>query len=128
MDKEILTALQDSEFAEKILDCISAEEVQGYFDEIGINITDEEADNILCSVYGVEAEAAFVNDYDLALVAGGKSDNAKNNGRNVDEDVVKAIMGSVGAKKFAEKVEKNRKNDKLMVLRYGAPKIKQIEE
>ncbi len=129
MDKEILTALEDSEFAEKILDCISPEEVQGYFEEIGINITEDDVNKILCSVYGVEAEAAFSNDYDLALVAGGKPDNAANAcAADVDPDVVNALVGSVGAEKLAEKIAENKRSDHPIALRYGAPRIKEIDK
>lgn len=126
MDKEILTALEDSEFAEKILDCISPEEVQGYFEEIGINITDDEANTILCSVYGVEKEAAFTNDYDLSLVAGGKDDkNDKTVAKGADSEVVDTLIGSIGAEKLAKKMgEKNN----LILLRYGAPKTEETDK
>ena len=50
MDREILQALEDSEFAETILDCLSAEEVQECFESINISISDEDAEKILCSV------------------------------------------------------------------------------
>lgn len=129
MDKEILTALDDAEFAEKILDCISPEEVQGYFEEIGINITEEDVNKILCSVYGVEEEAAFSNDYDLALVAGGKSDDAANAcAPDIDPDVVNALVGSVGAERLAEKIAENKKSDHPMAIRYGVPRIKEIDK
>ena len=123
MDKEILTALEDSKFAEQILDCISPEEVQGYFEEIGINITDEDANTILCSVYGVEGEAAFTNDYDVALVAGGKNDNAGNKPKGADNEVVDTLMGSVGAEKLAQKMSERNKHN--IAIRYGAPKLEQ---
>ena len=107
MDKEILVALEDSEFAEKILDCISPEEVQEYFEEIGINISDTDANRILCSVYGVEEEAAFVSDYDLAICVGGKDDSKESLGKNSD-DVVEAIIGAVGKEKLEQQVDKNK--------------------
>lgn len=111
MDKEILKALEDTEFAEKILECISPEEVQGYFEEIGIDITEEDVNKILCSVYGVDEEAVFANDYDLSLVAGGSSENAENRDSNVDQDVVNALVRSAGAEKVAEKFAENKKRN-----------------
>lgn len=127
MDKEILNALEDSEFAEKILDCISLEEVQGYFEEIGITVTDEDANTILCSVYGIEGEAAFTNDYDLALVAGGKSNDENKPPKGADGDVVEVLMSSVGAEKLAKKMNEQN-NNKNIAIRYGAPKIKKSDE
>lgn len=128
MDKEILTALEDTEFAEKILDCISPEEVQGYFEEIGINITEDDVNKILCSVYGVEEETAFANDYDLSLVAGGKSDDtASACAVDVDQDVVNVLVDSVGAEKLAEKFAENKKSDHPIAIRYGFPRIKEID-
>lgn len=111
MDKEILKALEDTEFAEKILECISPEEVQGYFEEIGIDITEEDVNKILCSVYGVEEEAVFANDYDLSLVAGGSSENTENRDSNVDKDVINALVRSAGAEKLAETFAKNKKRN-----------------
>ena len=127
MDKEILTALEDSKFAEQILDCISPEEVQGYFEEIGINITDEDANTILCSVYGIESETAFTNDYDMALVAGGKSDGKNSKPKRADSDVVEVLMGSVGAEKLAQKMNEKDKYQQI-AIRYGAPKIEKTDE
>lgn len=127
MDKEILTALESNEFAEKILDCISPEEVQGYFEEIGINITEEDANRILCSVYGVEEEAAFTNDYDLALVAGGKSDDKNSNPVGANSDVVDVLMNSVGAEKLAKKMSEKDEHNQIAV-RYGAPKAEKTDE
>ena len=127
MDKEILTALEDTEFAEKILDCISLEEVQGYFEEIGINVTEEDANTILCSVYGIEGEAAFTNDYDLALVAGGKSNDKNDIPKGADSDVVEVLMGSVGAEKLAKKM--NERDDRRPIaIRYGATKIRKLDK
>ena len=121
MDKEILIALEDSEFAERILDCISSEEVQEYFEEAGINISDEEADKILCSVYGVEEEAAFVNDYDLALCAGGKDDsNEKGEAeKRTEDEIFETVQSAVGKEKLEQKIEQN----KNLCLRYGGPKL-----
>ena len=127
MDKEILTALEDTDFAEKILDCISSEEVQGYFEEIGINITDEDANTILCSVYGIEGEAAFTNDYDMALVACGKPDGKSNRLKGADGTVVDVLMDSVGAEKLAKKMnEKDRWHQ--ITIRYGGPKIEKTDK
>ncbi len=129
MDKENLNALEDAECAKKILDCISPEEVQGYFEEIGINITEDDVNKILCSVYGVEEEAAFSNDYDLALVAGGKSESDANScAVDVDKDVVNALVGSVGAERLAEKIAENKKSNHPIAIRYGAPRIKEIDK
>ena len=110
MDKEILNALEDSDFAEKILDCISPEEVQEYFEQIGINISDTDANKILCSVYGIEEEAAFVNDYDLALCAGGKDDSKEigKTEKRTEDEIFKTIKVAVGAEKFAQKIDANR--------------------
>lgn len=122
MDKEILVALENSEFAEKILDCISPEEVQEYFEEIGINISDTDANKILCSVYGVEEETAFVNDYDLALCAGGKDDSNATAGEaetKTEDEIFKTIKAAVGEEKFEQKTDEN----KPLCLRYGGPKI-----
>ncbi|MDO4199562.1 MAG: hypothetical protein Q4D57_02220 [Clostridia bacterium] len=127
MDKEILTALEDNEFAEKILDCISPEEVQGYFEEMGINVTDEDANVILCSVYGIEGEAAFANDYDLELVAGGKSDDENKPPKGADSDVVEVLMNSVGAEKLAKKMNEKDKCNQI-AIRYGAPKIEKTDK
>ena len=110
MDKEVLVALEDNEFAEKILDCISPEEVQEYFEEIGINISDTDANKILCSVYGVEEEAQFVNDYDLALCAGGKNSSKKGADTEaaLNDGILAVIVGAVGKEKLKEKVDKNK--------------------
>ncbi len=126
MDKEILTALEDSVFAEKIIECISPEEVQGYFEEIGINITEEDANTILCSVYGVKGETAFTNDYDMALVAGGKSEK-EGNKIGPDANVTEVLVGSVGADKLTEKIETKKKKP-LALLIYGAPKIEEKDK
>lgn len=108
MDKEILQALEDSEFAETILDCLSAEEVQECFESINISISDEDAEKILCSVYGVEEEAKFMNDYDLALCAGGQSAQVPAAKTEIfNNEVVQAI----GLQKVIDKF-KNNSNDK----------------
>ena len=127
MDKEILTALEETEFAEKILDCISPEEVQGYFEGIGINISEEDANTILCSVYGVEEEARFTNDYDMALVAGGKSDATNHGTKGADNDVVEALISSVGAEKLAQKMNDKDRHHQISI-QYGSPKIKKSDQ
>lgn len=127
MDKEILMALEDSEFAEKILDCISPEEVQEYFEEAGIYVTEEDVNKILCSVYGVAEESALTNDYDLTLVAGGNSGGKVCVTENVDKDVIKALESSVGVECLAQKLAENKANNPI-AIRYGAPKIEKTNE
>ena len=65
--------LEDDEFSEKILDCISVEEIQSCFEDEGMDISESDAKKILSSVYGVNDEIEEIDDFALAYCVGGVS-------------------------------------------------------
>ena len=109
MEKEILQKLEETEFAEKILECLDVEEIQECFREEQIYITEEDAEKILCSVYGVRSEPQFVPDYDMALCAGGKKEQAQDGNKKIDSLALENISEDENLKKILRKSWKNKR-------------------